>query len=243
MRRVVPLDAIMDPPDTEVLLLRQGVPAGTQLAPRVTATLEHAIELYTELADPRAIWYEISSAQLETVYRGDGNNAARTPLEQIFPRADSLALYAVTLGQAVSSRISEFFDRNEPALGYALDSVASERADAAADLLGRAFLDSRTEQGGIEAGAGVLAYSPGYCGWHITGQRALFELLQPQRIGITLNTSCLMLPLKSVSGVLVVGLPSIHAFDNDFDFCDCCTTHQCRERIAASVDGGSAWKS
>jgi hypothetical protein len=82
----------------------------------------------------------------------------------------------------------------------------------------------------------VLPYSPGYCGWHISGQRALFRHLEPERIGITLNTSFLMQPLKSVSGVLVVGDPRIHEFDNDFDFCAECATLDCRARIG-SVSG------
>lgn len=243
MRRVVSLDAIKDPPDTETMLRRQGIPEGTEIAPGVRTTLGRAVEIYSELAEPRAIWSEILPAQFETVFRGDGHNAGRTPLQQVFPRADRLTLYALTLGEALSRRISEFFGRNEPALGYALDSVASERADAAADLLGRRLLGERAEPGQVAAGTRVLAYSPGYCGWHITGQRALFDFLQPQRIGISLNDRCLMLPLKSVSGVLVAGHASIHGFDNDFDFCDCCTTHACRERLAARVDGGPVWKS
>ncbi len=44
-----------------------------------------------------------------------------------------------------------------------------------------------------------------------------------------------MQPLKSVSGVLAAGEAPIHDFDNDFDFCDTCTTYQCRQRIAALI--------
>jgi hypothetical protein len=84
----------------------------------------------------------------------------------------------------------------------------------------------------------VLPYSPGYCGWHVTGQRRLFDRLEPQRIGVTLNSSCLMQPLKSVSGVLVIGPSSIHEFDNDFDFCALCSTYQCRARIGLLTDDG-----
>jgi hypothetical protein len=49
-----------------------------------------------------------------------------------------------------------------------------------------------------------------------------------------------MQPLKSVSGVLVAGAGEIHDFDNDYDFCDTCTKHQCRERIASLAKGRTA---
>ena len=65
-------------------------------------------------------------------------------------------------------------------------------------------------------GIGVLRYSPGYCGWHISGQRRLFAHLRPERIGITLHDSYLMEPLKSVSGVLIAGAKEIHAFADTY---------------------------
>jgi hypothetical protein len=116
-----------------------------------------------------------------------------------------------------------------------LDGIASERAESAANLLGQAFLDSLLQDGEAGPRTRVLPYSPGYCGWHITGQRRLFAFLAPGRIDIELNASCLMSPIKSVSGVLVAGPPPAHAFRNYFDFCPDCTTKDCRERIASTT--------
>ncbi len=79
----------------------------------------------------------------------------------------------------------------------------------------------------------VLTYSPGYCGWHITGQRALFARLKPEEIGMKLTASCLMRPLKSVSGVVLAGERAAHAFDDTYPFCDECAGRPCRARIAS----------
>ncbi len=49
------------------------------------------------------------------------------------------------------------------------------------------------------------SYSPGYCGWNITEQRNLFSLLPEDTRGVTLNGSCLMDPIKSVSGMIPIG--------------------------------------
>ena len=49
------------------------------------------------------------------------------------------------------------------------------------------------------------SYSPGYCGWPVSDQQQLFELFPPQICGVELNSSSLMSPVKSVSGVIAVG--------------------------------------
>jgi hypothetical protein len=99
--------------------------------------------------------------------------------------------------------------------------------------MGRRFLELLPAEGSTAGDTRVLPYSPGYCGWHITAQARLFEFLHPEDIGITLNSSYLMQPLKSVSGVLVAGKGEIHKFRPKFSFCADCKTHQCVERMAS----------
>lgn len=48
-------------------------------------------------------------------------------------------------------------------------------------------------------------YSPGYCGWPVTQQHALFSLLPDSPCGVHLSESSLMSPIKSVSGIIAVG--------------------------------------
>jgi len=245
MSHAVDLPEVQAPPDREAFLASQGMLRGRPVPARVLELLDRAFGLYVDLANPRGLWDEVARDEFEDLYRGDGLNEPRTPLEQIVPRAERLALFAVTLGQALSTRIDRLFAANEPALGYLLDAVASERADRAAALLAARYGDEPDGAGSVSPASRVLPYSPGYCGWHITGQRRLFERLRPESIGITLGESCLMQPLKSVSGVLVAGPKEVHAFDDDFEFCEGCATHACRARIAAVTGspGGAPWTS
>ena len=90
---------------------------------------------------------------------------------------------------------------------------------------------------GAAPGTAVLPYSPGYCGWNVTGQRALFAQLEPGELGLTLNESCLMYPVKSVSGVLVLAPIGAHGFSPAFPCCSTCTTLDCQERAAALTAG------
>jgi hypothetical protein len=218
-------------PEKAAVLKFQGFKPGTTPKPRIMEILDQALAIFGNLAEPVGIVGELSRDEFAEIYPGEGSNDPETPLAGIYPRADHLALFAVTLGAAVSTRIRELFADRDFALAALLDSVASEAADQAAAVAERRFADELREIGAFSTGARALRYSPGYCGWHVTGQRTLFRRLGPEQIGITLRESCLMEPLKSVSGVIVCGPAEIHEFDPGYPFCSACKTHSCSARM------------
>ena len=218
-------------PLREAALAQMGIPAGAEVPPHVERLFESAAEIFAETATPAGLWKEITVGEFAPLYRGEGRNAVDSPLAEIFPRAERLALFAVTIGEPTSEALRRCFDAQDFALAYALDAIASVAADDAADVAERRYADSLRVAGWDAPDGDVLRYSPGYCGWDVTGQRRLFAYLQPEAIGITLTDSCLMQPLKSVSGVMVAGPRSIHRFRPTYDFCDRCETRTCRERL------------
>ncbi|PWB67687.1 MAG: hypothetical protein C3F15_17545, partial [Holophagae bacterium] len=187
------------------VLRSQGVPAGATLNGAVQELLDAALAAVCDLAEPVAVVEEVSADAFAAIYRGEGRNAPTTPLDEISPRASRLWLFAGTVGELLSAEITSRFAGGDPAAAMMLDAAASEAAEL---LVGRLERELAARAYGRPRTA-VLAYSPGYCGWHVSGQRALFAALRPEEIGITLNESCLMEPLKSVSGVLVAGHPDI----------------------------------
>lgn len=233
MTRIISIEAIKLAPTRDTVLRTQGIPEGHRVPERVNALADEARDLYEALSQPRGVLADIPVVDFLDVYEGDGQNATPAPLPGIIRNAERLALFAATLGEPICQKINELFRTDDPALGCMLDGIASERADSAATLLGTTFLQSLLQQGAADSETRVLPYSPGYCGWHITGQRRLFAFLDPGLIDIELSDSCLMSPLKSVSGVLVTGPPQAHTFENDFEFCLDCATWECRERIAS----------
>jgi hypothetical protein len=197
-------------------------------APQVRLLIDQARQVFAESAHPRGVYQTITLTDFEQVYRGEGENDENTPVEQVIEEAVELALFVVTLGGEVSQHIEDFFAAGNAADGYILDQVASYAADELAQIAGHRFRESKPGKDGTA----VLPYSPGYCGWNVSGQPALFAHLEPAEIGITLNASCLMHPLKSVSGVLVVAPVEAHSFSPSFPCCASCTTLACQDRIA-----------
>lgn len=220
-------------PPVDVVSRAMGFPEPAAMSPRVAVLVDRARSAFERLAVPRGVARLVGHATFARVYAGSGRNDLRTPLATIHPRAEALALFVGTLGEAVSREIADAFAGRDPALAYVLDTVASEAADTLATRIAADVAARVKARGGADAASSALPYSPGYCGWHVSGQAALFAELEPApETGVTLNESCLMQPLKSVSGVVVVAPRESHAIVTDFDCCDVCTTRHCLDRLA-----------
>jgi hypothetical protein len=220
---------------TDAAIRGLGARDGSPTAAVVQSIIDQSREVFNDMARPRGLYETLPIGDFDQIYRGRGDNDDDNPLEHVVDEAVSLALFAVTLGENVSERISALLDVGELAEGYILDQVASFAADEMAQIAGKFFqADSQRKD------LAVLPYSPGYCGWHVSGQQALFARLRPDEIGISLNESCLMHPIKSVSGVLVVAQMDAHDFSPAFPCCTTCTTLNCQDRIASLRSPGDS---
>lgn len=216
------------PTDGEVLEW-YGAPETAGALSRWEPLLDESYRLFKELVKPKAVWRSVSGDDFGRIYGGAAGNAQSTPLEEIFPFADHLRLFATTLGSRITDRISALQQQGEYPLAMMLDALACLAVDRAVDVL----QDRMTaEIRGSGHNSKVLAYSPGYCGWSLKGQRILFDRLGPQDIGIRLLPSLLMSPLKSVSGVLIGAPFEIHDVEIGFECCSSCATLDCRERLS-----------
>jgi hypothetical protein len=232
---VLHIDAATVLPAPDDVLAQQGVPAVTsgqavleELAAAAVAELAAAIA-------PAGVLAAVSAPDFASIYAGAGRNDLRTPLAPIYPRAEQLFMFAVTCGPAVTARIAAAFARRDYPLGAALDAAASLAADRCAQVAqDEAETLVRAAAPADPRGVVALRYSPGYCGWHVSGQQALFAELRPEEVGITLTAGFVMEPLKSVSGIVVVGRPGIHEFSRVYPCCAGCTDQTCRERLRVS---------
>lgn len=182
-----------------------------------------ALSLLNNEGKLRALLSPVSSEDFKTVFHGEGRNEDPAPLAHIFPKARRLELFIVTLGEAVSEDIARLHREGDYPTEHFLDEAASRSIQEAV-----AFLERRGAEKPAEAS---LAYSPGYCGWHVSGQRRLLTSLDAGAVGVSFNDGFMMTPVKSASGVIVSGDPEIHDFTNAYSFCAACETQNCRDRI------------
>jgi hypothetical protein len=231
MHETIDMPATALIPSEETLFRLHGLPPARHSDSRMKASIRSAIELLVKTAVPRGIIKEISREEFEFIFAGEGLNEKNNPLEGIYKKGTAFALFAATMGNGVGAKISSLFKADEFVLGATLDMAASEATESAGGYLETVYRSRLKESGRFNAAQATLRFSPGYCGWDITGQKKLFAALTPEKIGVTLRESMLMQPLKSISGVIVAGDSNIFKFEDNFPFCAFCKTHTCRVRM------------
>ena len=115
--------------------------------------------------------------------------------------AEEAALFLCTAGALFSDEAHALNEQGEFLEAYIIDTIGSMTVEHAMDRIHRALAEE-------QAGRGLKItnrYSPGYCNWPLVDQRALFAFVGENPTGIVLSDSCLMHPIKSVSGIIGIG--------------------------------------
>lgn len=137
--------------------------------------------------------------------------------------AENFVFFAATAGMEFESFQHELQQEGDMVQLYIADSLGSIIAEKAADRMEEAVTDFIRDKGWKHTNR----FSPGYCGWHVSHQQNLFSLFPvAEPCGIRLTDSCLMIPIKSVSGVLGLG-NEVRKLDYT---CRLCTYKKCYRR-------------
>lgn len=115
--------------------------------------------------------------------------------------SDYFVVFVVTAGNDFQCFQNEVKQSGDIYKEFLLDSIGTGIVEASVR-----FLCKKIEKEISTLDYGIsFPYSPGYCGWHVSQQQALFSMLPPEPCGVHLNNSSLMYPIKSVSGIIAVG--------------------------------------
>ena len=137
-------------------------------------------------------------------------------------KSEGAAIFICTAGPRIGEVSKEIMAGGDFMEGYILDVLGSVTVEAAIEKI-QDILISEIQEKGLKV---TNRYSPGYCGWKLTEQRKLFSLFPLGHCGITLSDSCLMEPVKSVSGIIGFGA---HAKKHLHE-CELCELETCMYR-------------
>jgi hypothetical protein len=116
-------------------------------------------------------------------------------------QAERTAVFVCTIGPGMERAARQLFLDGEAVAGHFTDAAASIAVETAASVLHDHIAAVALRQGFRVTNR----FSPGYCGWPVSDQRKLFSLFPAGFCGVTLTESSLMLPIKSVSGIIGIG--------------------------------------
>jgi len=115
--------------------------------------------------------------------------------------SEYLALFTCTAGQLFTKLSNRYNQAGDYLEAYIVDAIGSLTVEKAMDKI-QAQLETEMKAEGLRI---TNRYSPGYCNWPVSGQRELFKAIGDIPVGVSLTESCLMLPLKSISGIIGIG--------------------------------------
>lgn len=154
--------------------------------------------------------------QNNTLHIGDKTLHVGRIIARQLRGAEQYVLFTASAGMEFENLQHTLENEGDMVKCYLADCMGSIIAEKAADCMEVALQRAIDPQGWKHTNR----FSPGYCGWHVREQPDLFNLFpSPHPCGIRLTDSCLMVPIKSVSGVIGIG-PNVHKLEYSCGLCD-----------------------
>jgi hypothetical protein len=222
------LDHVSGPVDRSEVLRYLGYPVGVEPNPQLQTILDDWVVEASRRASPRAVYMVLPviqlrprSLRLQTLADEVEFHGA---IGEFLGASECVAPFIATAGPDVERLASELRQQGDDLAALIVNAVGAERAEAAEAMV----IERLRGQAQRWSFAPTLPYSPGYCGMALTEQRTLFSLFGDHDVGVTLTDSCLMRPLKSVSGLIGLGpADRVAAIGSP---CDRCELYNCAMR-------------
>ena len=143
---------------------------------------------------------------------------------QLLEQCQQVAIFVVTIGKYLEETAWKLARDGLVLQATVLDAVGSDAVEKVAD----GVQDKIKEIAGTEGLVTSRRFSPGYCDWDIGQQRMLFHALTGHTLGVRLTGECLMIPQKSISGIIGIGSPNGNV--ENYNPCEFCNKQDCPGR-------------
>ena len=122
-------------------------------------------------------------------------------LAQLLEQCESVAIFTLTIGNRLERIAARLAENGLVLRALILDAIGSDAAEKAANLV-HAEISEKVSIFGLYTSR---RFSPGYCDWDVSQQEIIFSAMNGDSAGVHLTDGCLMLPRKSVSGIIGIG--------------------------------------
>ena len=145
-------------------------------------------------------------------------------IARLLEQCERVAIFALTIGKHLEEMVCQLAKDKLVLQASVLDAIGSVAAERVANLI----QDRISEVAGAKGFCASRRFSPGYCDWDIGQQRMLFWALSGDTVGINLTGRCLMIPQKSISGI--IGIGSYDSNVENYNPCSTCKKQDCPGR-------------
>lgn len=172
-------------------------PPDARVMEEVSLVMAHA----ARVAQPK-FCYQVMKGELSidhsSLLLADTRLEVGTVIGKQLDGSEAFALFVATAGEEFERWRQRLKDMVHIYMADAIGSLVAERCADEMESTLQANIDKLSWHH-------TNRFSPGYCGWDVSNQHALFSLFGEKPCGVTLSEHSLMIPIKSVSGVIGIG--------------------------------------
>lgn len=216
--------------DKEYILRYMGYKGDKSISPALEEELNEQIKLAKDLIEPALVYAEYPIEPDQEKYGIWVNKSKLWKskfVSQYLKNCNEAVIFVSTIGPKLPAEIEKAFSQGDYLKAMVLDAIA----DNAIENVNRQFW-LRLVNRAIKNGNGITGLlSPGHSDWDILHQKELFELVDASAIGVMLTDTCLMIPIKSTSGIYGIGKDI--GISKSSHNCDMCPIKNCFMRQAS----------
>ena len=171
---------------------------------KILSEIDEAIKESYKIIDPKIVFDRIHikyDEEDKRIILKDGSIFKEEYVVRNLKDADYIVVAISTLGRAIDEKIKELFNQGDYLKGMIYDTIANAALEHLNKCLWQDLMkDAKSKGLGI-----THKLSPGDSRWTIEDQKIIFKILAGNVIGVTLNDSYMMDPIKSNSLVYGIG--------------------------------------
>lgn len=219
------------------ILRRQGI-KGRSSRPKMAAITEELLDEVKELSLLAPVFayhvHPISEIKDDQMRLNNDVIINGKLLPSVLSKSKELATTVCTIGPQLENKVTEYLNEGEPLRGLLLDGVGT----AAIDTLIVQACKSLKQEALSHGNQASSPLSPGMPGFPISEQGTLLELASAEQIGVSLTSTGIMIPCKSISAVIGIG-PDMPTW-TPAEACARCNLNKiCTYRITAKIEARS----
>jgi cobalamin-dependent methionine synthase I len=212
--------------DERHILPRIGYKNGCEPSTRISTLVNDHIQLAHQMAKPAYshVISNVSMVRKNNVFIGDMIMFRSFVIARLLEQCQQVAAFLVTIGNELEKEATRLAKKGLILESYVLDTIGSSMVEKTAEHVAQEIGRIASAQGHCIS----RRFSPGYCDWSIRQQKEIFRMIDGAPLGVRLTAGFLMMPQKSISGVIGIG-PSCADMEA-YNPCKTCNKRNCLGR-------------
>ena len=189
--------------DTQQVLHHIGYNGDGEPSARIEALVKEYTDNICHLIEPSYYYVirGIKSVRGSRVFIEGSVTFRSNVIAELLKQCQKVAVFVVTIGNRLGDVVRQLAGDGLMVQAAVLDVIGSDAAETLANVV-QDIISKEAAAGGL----GISQrFSPGYCDWKVSQQKMVFRAMDGETSGVRLTDGCLMVPQKSISGIIGIG--------------------------------------